>query len=397
MRNFTVKTLHQEIGELLSGRYGSILVEGEVSQIQVPASGHCYLVLRESDDSLSAVAWRGVWRQIGYKPKQGDRVVCRGRIGVYGPRGTYQLYVTEIQPAGQGDLAKEIEARKARLMADGLLDPRRKRPLPAFPRIIGVATSLTGAALQDFLKVSGQRFPAARIVVAPCQVQGEAAPRAIVQALDLLCEYGDCEVIVVTRGGGSKEDLLAFADETLARCIAACPVPVVSAVGHQVDTTLADLVADAVAPTPSAAAMLVCPDGPMLSQKIDDTMALLLAAMQRRLDGDRERVQSLSLRLRHPGQRLTEVRLRMGELEKRLRLSVTARVLRSRQELERSRVTLHALSPTGVLQRGYAIVRGEQGVITSSTQVRTQQRLGVRVAEGEFLVEVVPTAKPVVP
>ncbi len=304
MRRYSVSALTRELHDLLAARYPVIEVEGEVSNLAVPGSGHAYLTLRDADAVLGAVAWRTTWRALAWRPERGDAVVARGHLGVFGGKGAYQLYVTDIRRAGEGALAAEIARRKARLEAEGLLDPRRKRPLPRFPSVVGVATSLTGAALQDFLKVSGRRFPAARVLVAGCTVQGASAPASVVQAVELLVDDGRAEVIVVTRGGGSKEDLLAFQDEGLARYLALCPVPVVSAVGHQVDTTLCDLVADVVAPTPSAAAETVFPDGDLLRQRADEAGMALAAALARAVRWRRERVAATKARLRHPGQRL---------------------------------------------------------------------------------------------
>lgn len=428
MRRFSVRQLTEELQTLLRARYPSIEVEGEVSGLTVPGSGHAYLTLRDGDANLGAVAWRDTWRHLPYRPKRGDQVVCRGRLGVYGGKGAYQLYVHDIQPAGAGALAAEIAARRARLEADGLLDPRRKRSLPAFPKVVGVATSLTGAALQDFLKVSGERFPAARILVVGCTVQGERAPGEIVQAVELLLDDGRAEVIVVTRGGGSKEDLLAFQDEGLARYLAHCPVPVVSAVGHQIDTTLSDLVADAVAATPTDAAVRVLPDGPSLVQRVDDATMALEGAFLRGVRARRERTEALRSRLRHPAARLADVRRRAAELEARAAAVVTRQVRASRRDLDelddrlrvataraiqrararhaalvpalpaaaerrlqRARARLEAvdgraeaLSPLRVLERGYAVVTGPDGVVRSPADVAEGQALTVRVQGGEF-------------
>ncbi|MBW2255560.1 MAG: exodeoxyribonuclease VII large subunit [Deltaproteobacteria bacterium] len=289
-----------------------------------------------------------------------------------------QLYVSDIQPAGKGAMAEEIARRIARLQADGLLDPTRKRPLPSFPRFVGLATSRTGAALQDFLEVSRSRYPAARILLAPCLVQGETAPASVLQAVDLLVEDGRSEVIVVTRGGGSKEDLLPFQDEQLARFLAKCPVPVLSAVGHQVDTSIVDLVADAVAPTPSAAALAVFPDGQTFRQRVDETEIALRASMDRVVGRHRERVVGLRSRLVHPRHRLGQVRVRASELEERLKVGL------ERARLQALEGQLEALSPQAVLGRGYAIVTGPGGVVTDPSQVADQDPIEVRVQGGRF-------------
>jgi len=385
MRRFTVKSLNEDIDSTLSSRYATIIVEGEIGELKTPNSGHCYMTLRDQDSAVSAVAWRSVWQSSAYKPSVGDRVLLRGKVRVYVPRGIYQLYVHEIHPVGAGALAKEIEARKARLLADGLLDPRRKRALPRFPSTIGVVTSLTGAALQDFLKVSGERFPSAKILVAGSLVQGETAPASLIRALELLEEDGRSEIIVLTRGGGAKEHLLAFQDEYLARAIAHCSVPVVSAVGHQVDTTIADLVADHVAPTPSAAALLVCPDGVALTQRIDEAQWALHSAVNRWVLTHRRQLTHLKARLRHPGQALVDVRSRTLDLIQRLADAWRHRVLAQRMaRLEQLECRLIALSPDQVLGRGYAIVRHRGRVLEDAAAVQAGDELEIRVQKGSL-------------
>lgn len=418
-RRYTVTSLHQELEGALRQRYRSILVEAEVAQINRPASGHAYLLLRDKDrfrgDAvLSGVVWRDDWRRFHYQPAVGDRVVCRGRIGVYPARGLVQIYVSAVAPAGRGAMAQEIERRKQRLMAEGLLDERRKRPLPRFPRVVGLATSPAGAAVRDFLKVARQRHPGVKIVVGPCTVQGEHAAGSVIRAIDTLVEHGQADVIVVTRGGGSKEDLLAFQDEYLARAIAHCPIPVVSAVGHEIDTTIADLVADAVAPTPSAAAVVVLPDMRAWLQRVDEAELALTAGLRRMFGSRRERVRSLEARLRHPRERVLHTRARAVELSRRLERSALDQVERRRQvvgameerlervgttmfdarrrRLESAEGRLGALSPTAVLGRGYAIVTGPRGVVDRVDAAVEGEALRVRVADGAFGVRVDRTA-----
>jgi exodeoxyribonuclease VII large subunit len=431
-----VTSLTAELDQLLQKHYPTLVVEGEIAQLQLPASGHAYLVLRDRHDGvdcvLGAVVWRGDWQRFRYRPKVGERVLCRGRLGLFAPRGTTQLYVTDIAPAGAGDMAAQILARKARLLADGLLDPRRKRVLPRFPRVVGVATSPTGAALQDFLAVSRGRYPAARILVAGCVVTGPEAPPSVIRAVELLLEDGRSEVIVVTRGGGSKEDLHAFNDEQLARYLAASPVPIVSAVGHQIDETIADLVADAVAPTPSAAAILVLPDGRELTQRVDEAATALDQAMGRRLLRQREQVRSLAARLRHPSDRIRELRRWHADLVARLSriplrrlledrkavVRIEERLLRTwapilvartersvavgaqlepalratfadrRRRVETWEARLRALSPLAVLARGYAIVTGPHGLVRDPGDVVAGDPLVVRVQGGRIAARV---------
>ena len=303
-----------------------------------------------------------------------------------------QFYANDIAPVGTGALAREIEARKARLMADGLFDPRRKRSLPHSPRVVGVATSLTGAALQDFLKVSRERFPSSRILVSNCLVQGMEAPSSVIRAMELLIEDARSGVIVVTRGGGSKEDLLAFQDEALARFIASSPIPVVSAVGHQIDTTIADLVADVVAPTPSAAAMAVFPDGLAMARQVDDAIISLERAVCSHLQRRSERLALIRVRLRHPGDRLAESRERLRNYSDQLLRAVRRRVHDAAGALMGLEGRLNALSPLSVLDRGYAIVEGPTGVVRDPSALSAGDRLRVRVRHGALTARVETTS-----
>jgi exodeoxyribonuclease VII large subunit len=384
MRRFTVEGLSRALGSLVDRSFPRVQVEGEIAQVQTPASGHCFLTLREGRAQLGAVIWKSTYQGLVHPPKPGERVVCTGRVGLFAPQGKLQLYVNTVRPVGDGELARRIEAIKARLDADGLLDPRRRRPLPSFPRVIGVATSLTGAALQDFLRVSQRRWPA-RILVAGCTVQGPEAAGSVVRALELLFDDGRAEVVVVTRGGGSKLDLMPFHDETLARWIATAPVPIVSAVGHEIDTSIADLVADRSAPTPSAAAMVVLPDAEELRRRAHDAERRLQRAMARRLARHRERLEGLRRRLRHPAERLQAARGRRDELVVRLHRAMRRQLGDARRRLEHTERGLRALSPVGVLDRGYALVSREDGqLVRSPEEVPAGTPLTVRVAHGSF-------------
>lgn len=394
MNRYSVSGLIAEVDELLAGRYPQVLVEAEVRQLVVSPAGHAFVTLTDGQASLQAVAWRTTWRGLRHRPTEGERVLIRGRLSIYAQRGAFQLYIKDAQPAGLGDLARQIEARKLRLAADGLLDDRRKRPLPAAPRVVGVATSSRGAALQDFLRVSGERFPATRVVVAHCTVQGPNAPSEIIRAIELLVEHGEAEVIVVTRGGGSQQDLLAFQDEGLARYIADVPVPVVSAVGHEVDTTIADLVADVAVPTPTAAAVRVLPDGPALIRGVLAAEDRMYAAIGRTLAGHRRRVEGFRTRLRDPVRRIGEVRQAATAAESRLGRALARRLTRDRERVTALQARLDALSPRAVLGRGYALVHGPGGVITDPAQVASGQALDVEVQGGRFGVRVDRTGGP---
>jgi len=389
VRTFTVDGLSRALGDLVARHFPRVQVEGEVAQVMTPSSGHCFVTLREGNAQLTAVIWRSTFRGLRHRPRPGQRVVCTGKVGLFPPHGKLQLYVNTLRPVGDGALARRIEEVKRRLDADGLLDPRRRRALPAYPRVVGVATSLTGAALQDFLRVSAARWPA-RVLVAGCTVQGQEAAASVVRALELLFEDGRAEVIVVTRGGGGKLDLLPFHDETLARWIATAPVPVVSAVGHEVDTTVADLVADAVAATPSAAAVAVLPDAVELRRRSAAASEGLQRAMRRWLSRRAQRVEELRGRLRHPARRLEEAARRRADLEERLRRAMASTLQLHRGRVDRLGGRLEALSPVGVLDRGYALVhKADGGLVRDPAEVERGDRLTVRVAGGTLAVQVV--------
>lgn len=391
MKTYTVQSLSEELSQFFKRTYPRLAVEGEISQLAVPNSGHAYFELKDGDAVIRCVAWKNEWKNLQRKPKVGERIVATGKLDVFSKRGSYQFYVREIEFAGEGELQKRIAKTIATLQSEGLIDPSRRRPLPSFPSVVGVVTSLTGAALQDFLRVSHERWPASRIVVSGCQVQGDEAPPSIVRALDAMVAYAKADVIVVTRGGGSKLDLLAFQDEQVARCMAMSPVPIVSAVGHETDSTIADLVADRAAPTPSAAAALVFPDQAEWAQRIDGVAQRLDRSAQRKLEVARERLRSVRLRLKHPAARLRLQRERAVALSRRLHRSGPAHVIAATQRLSSANGRLKALSPYGVLERGFAIVRGPQGVVRDAERLSPGDRVEVRVARGSFDAAVVPS------
>lgn len=389
MARMTVTALTVQLDRMLNRSFAAVSVEGEVAQLQVPSSGHAYLSLRDGDAMLQCVVWKSEWQQHNKPPKAGERVVAHGRLGAYPSQGRYQLYATRIEPAGEGDLEKKIAAIRERLRADGLLDARRKRPLPEFPQVVGLATSLGSAALQDFLRVSRERWPAARILVSPCAVQGTEAAASIVRALELLFEDGRSDVIVVTRGGGSRLDLLPYQDEQLARWIATAPIPIVSAVGHEIDSSLTDEVADAVAATPSAAALRVLPDGPSLAHRVEEAELTLHETMERAIRFRRIRLDELRGRLRDPTRALLDHQRQVTDLKRRLEAAMQRHLERARVRVEAADGRLRALSPHDVLERGYAIVRGPHGVVRDPATLRDGDRLQVELAGGGFEAEVV--------
>jgi exodeoxyribonuclease VII large subunit len=387
---FTVSQLTGHIRRLFENdpALRDVWVEGEVSTFSRAASGHCYFTLKDAEAEIRCVMWRDAARALSQLPQHGEQVLAHGAVSVYEARGTYQLYVDVIRPAGVGDLHRQFELLKARLEAEGLFDPARKRPLPAWPRRIGVVTSPTAAALRDILNVLGRRYPLVEVLLAPTLVQGAEAPPQIVAAIQALSARDDVDLLIVARGGGSLEDLWAFNDERVARAIVACRHPVLSGVGHETDFTIADFCADARAPTPSAAAELATPDQAELRAALAGAAARLTGEMRRQIEALRNRLDGQRRALRHlsPQARLHNARQRVDDLL----AAATART-RHGLALRRARLAglsarLEALSPLATLGRGYAIVRqAETGqVVDSVEKVSSGDRLAIRVADGTF-------------
>jgi exodeoxyribonuclease VII large subunit len=299
---------------------GVIWVEGELSNLSVPSSGHWYFSMKDRDAQLRCAMFRQRNMSVGFTPKAGQQILARGRVSLYEPRGDYQFIVEHLEEAGVGALKREFERLKAKLAAEGLFALERKRSLPRFPRRIGVVTSPTGAALRDILHILARRFPPAAVLIYPTPVQGDAAIPSIVEAIETASARAECDVLIVARGGGSIEDLWAFNDERVARAIRASAIPIVSGIGHEIDFTIADFVADARAPTPSGAAELVAPDRAACLEALARNLERLTACMRRELRSVSSRFDAASLRLKlsHPGVRLTQQTQRLDELEQRL-------------------------------------------------------------------------------
>ncbi len=393
-RPYTISELTARIRTLLeqTPTFQDLWVQGEVSNFARPKSGHLYFTLKDAGAQLSCVMWRSQALGQTYLPRDGDQVTVHGRIGVYEPSGRYQLYVDALQPAGRGTLQQEYERLKARLEAEGLFAQERKRPLPAFPHCIGVVTSSTAAALRDVLNILRRRYPLARVLLAPTQVQGEAAPAQIVAALSALNAHSDVDVILVVRGGGSLEDLWAFNDERVARAVAASRIPVISGVGHETDFSLCDFAADQRAPTPSAAAELATPERGELAAGLRQQQARLARGFTAALERGRRQVQQLerALRLLAPAARLRNARQRVDELQLRAETACERQRERAEQRLAGLTARLETLNPHAVLQRGYAIVRAAdtKRIITGAAQAQVGLALCIQVQDGEFAAEV---------
>ncbi|MBI3786277.1 MAG: exodeoxyribonuclease VII large subunit, partial [Deltaproteobacteria bacterium] len=330
---WTVSQLNRVIRDALDAEIDDVWVAGEISTFRVPASGHFYFALKDKRSEIAAVMFRSSNQLLPFRPADGMEVIVRGRVGIYEARGNLQLYVEAMEPRGIGSLQLALEQLKQRLAADGLFDPERKRPLPFMPSTIGIITALTGAAIHDMLVVLRQRMPQTKVVIRPVRVQGREAPPDIAQAIAEVSEIPEIEVVIVGRGGGSVEDLWAFNDERVARAIAACPVPVVSAVGHEVDITIADLVADCRAQTPTAAAALVVPDRLELQGSVDGLAYHLRACMLRSIDRQRQTLNARARHLRDPRQILKSLRLRIDELGDRAQRAANANLRTVRQSL----------------------------------------------------------------
>ncbi len=434
-RPLTVSELVGGVRELLEEELGRVQVVGEIADLFRARSGHCYFTLKDSAAQIKAAMFRGTAARIPFDPEDGLEVVADAEVTVYPQRGDLQIIVRNLEPVGQGALQLAFEQLRERLEAEGLFDPARKRALPKFPRRIGIVTSPAGAAIHDVIHVTGSRWPGVPLLISPTRVQGDTAEREIAEALARVQEEPDIDVVLVVRGGGSLEDLWAFNSERVARAIRACPVPVVSGVGHEVDFTIADFAADARAPTPSAAAMLVLPDGEAARDQIiqaQDRLHRALAgqlaearsrlgttlaelrsrAPAARLAADRERwiaahrtlgrqladaVPSRRAPLERAGARwlrsasrwVAPLRAEQLRLAERLRRAGSASTDDPGARLAEAAARLDALSPLAVLARGYAIARGPTGaVLRSANEVAPGEDVRIHLQRGEIVARV---------
>jgi exodeoxyribonuclease VII large subunit len=348
---YSVSRLNREVRVLLERGLGVLWVEGELSNFSQPPSGHWYFSLKDRDAQLRCAMYRLKNSLVGFTPRAGMQVLVRGRISLYEPKGEFQLVIEQLEEAGVGALRREFERLKSRLAAEGLFAQERKRPLPRFPRRIGVITSPSGAALHDILKILARRYPPAAVLLYPTAVQGAAAVPALAAALGTASARAECDVLILARGGGSLEDLWAFNDERVARAIHACALPVVCGVGHEIDFTIADFVADARAPTPSAAAELVVPDARACLEALARSTQRLAAGMRRELRVGRSRLDAVGhrLMLTHPGVRLQQQMQRLDDLTQRLAGATRTCLHREGRRLAEERARLQQHSPQRVL------------------------------------------------
>lgn len=393
----SVSALTAVLRGLLETNFPSLWVCGEVANFTRASSGHWYFTLRDDRSQLRAAMFRGFNLRARFDPKDGMEVLARGRLTVYEPRGDYQLIVEELQPRGIGAAELALRQLKERLLRKGYFDPQRKRPLPRFPRRVGVIASASGAAVRDIIELFAQRWPLAELVVRPSRVQGIGAADEVAAALALLNYVHSLgslpmDAIIIGRGGGSAEDLGAFNEEVVADAIFRSIVPVVSAVGHEVDVTIADLVADHRAETPSAAVMALTPDRRELTDHLLDQWKRLDEAIHHRLAMARQRVEQLATRpvLRRPLQRVRDLEQRLDDLSDRLGRAVRLRVDRAEAALAALSGRLESLSPLNVLSRGYSLTFTPEGrLVRSARDVRPGDELVTRVANGTIVSRVV--------
>ena len=376
------EALKAHVGEV----FGHIQVQGEISNFTAHRSGHWYFGVKDRNAVLNCVMFRGDNGRVGWMPKPGEQVVLTGGIDIYAPQGRYNLIARRMQRLGEGDQRAALEALKKKLMAEGLFAPELRRPLPAMPKAIGVVTSPTGAAIRDIQQVIQSRFPGIHLILAPCRVQGAGSAVEVAEAMQRLIADGRSEVIIVGRGGGSPEDLAAFNDEALARAIAACPIPIVSAVGHEIDVSISDLVADVRAATPSHAAELVVPEKEGLALLVDELEERLAVGVRRGIQYRRERVDAIVLT--HPQRRIDEGRLRLDEYMDRLLLGGRHGMERHRSVLAAAAGRLNALSPLAVLDRGYAVMSKKGEVIRTVESVSHGDEVDIRLADGSVSAQV---------
>ena len=384
---WSVSEVNAAVRDLVEGSLLPFWVTGEVSSLVIHSSGHVYMSLKDQDCQLRA-CWFKAGRQCReLKVANGTKIEAYGRLTVYPARGEYQFTIRTLRIAGQGDLFRRFEELKKKLEAEGLFSPERKRPIPQLPRIIGVVTSPTGAAIRDFLKIIDRRFPQAHVRICPCQVQGTGAAAEIAAAVDFLSRTKSADVIVVTRGGGSMEDLWAFNEEPVARAVAASNIPVISAVGHEIDFTICDFAADLRVPTPSAAAELVISGFEELSKELRRLVGELhrapgLYLATRR--GELERLAASPL-LQHPERMLEMPRQRLDEAEMRLTNSAKLYVATLRAKLDNLETALRADDPHRQLERGFALVRrADDNTLVRTKDVAPGTRLNIQVADGEI-------------
>lgn len=380
--NFYIKSIIENDSNLQF-----VLVTGEISNLTVhQRSGHIYLSLKDGSSVLSAVMFAGNARRLKFRPENGMKIICHGRISVYEPSGRYQLYIEDMQPDGVGALSIAFEQLKTRLAEKGLFDAAHKKPIPRFPKTVGVITSPTGAAVQDITNILRRRFPNADIVLAPVLVQGENAPGQLVRAVNRFSESGIADVVIIGRGGGSAEDLWAFNDEDLAYAVYNCKTPIISGVGHETDFTICDFAADVRASTPSAAAELAVPDKEELTAYYNKQRQYISAMLDRKLKTSQLRLENQQRRMAAASPKIKMERLEKELCAKAQRLTqlMNIKVTEKESRLAAVKGRLDGLNPLNVLTRGYAIAEKDEKIITSSKELKTGDSFTVTFGDGKI-------------
>ena len=384
----SVSELNSLLKDVLEGTFPSIKIEGEISNYRPNSSGHLYFTLKDTTSQISAVMFRSNVMSLSFVPKDGVKVQCTGRITVYPPRGNYQILITKMEVAGEGDVLKMLEDRKRRLAMEGLFESQRKRQLPAFPKTIGVVTSSTGAALRDILQITRRRNPCVSVIIFPALVQGDEAAPSIVKQINTANAYNMCDVLIVGRGGGSLEDLLPFSEEIVVRAIAASKIPVVSAVGHEIDWALSDYAADCRAPTPSAAAEIVVPQKIDILNNLQYLSNELYQEMTRRIDKMKSMVKqfnpdNMELKFRSIEQPLLS---RLDNAKEAIIQNMMQKVKDTKMLIENCHAILESSSPQTILARGYSMVRNKetQEIITNTKNLTKGTQIEIVPAVGRF-------------
>ncbi len=385
---YSVSAITNVIKTQLEMQFPRIMVTGEISNFRPAASGHFYFAVMDAHSSLSVVMFRSRQRNVPFRPKDGDKVIITGGISVYQARGTYQLIAESMRYAGEGDILALLEERKRRYAALGYFDEERKKPIPPFPKTIGVVTSETGAAIRDILNVLERRSRGARIIIFPTLVQGEKAGEMIARRIDQAARMADLDVLIVTRGGGSIEDLLPFSEERVIEAVYRCPIPLISAVGHEIDHALCDYVADMRTPTPSAAAEVVSTSYATIIERFDSSRREIALTMNHRIRAARSLMQLNSPDMMQEAirSRLREYTQKNDELYSSSEQFVSLKIRERKQELRTWSEKLQALSPLSILSRGYAIVTktGDATPLRSADQAESGEKLSIRLHSGSL-------------
>lgn len=387
---YSISELNQMVQDLLQDAFLPIWVEGEISNFANPGSGHWYFSLKDEKSQVRCALFNGRQRYKDNQLKNGMQVLARAKISLYPTRGEFQLIIDQFEPAGEGALRSAFEKLKNQLATEGLFEPKHKKPIPKFPNTIGIISSETGAALRDICIVLKLRFPTINIIVYPSLVQGKSASVQIVQQIQTANQRKECDVLILARGGGSLEDLWPFNEENVARAIFKSELPLISAIGHETDFTIADFVADKRAATPTMAAQLASPDRHEYQQQLDKTYQRLIKTILYSLNSYQQNLKNLEKRLRHPQQRIQDGFQRCDELTQRLTLGIKNQLqIREQKILGLSR-TLQAISPLASLSRGYAIVSDatSKKILRNSKEIKCGQKIITKLAKGELLCEV---------